>query len=126
MLKTIPYTYADGTTTRIVPSFLVGASTPFIYLITQTYPYHARTQSVHLMTDLMFIVTEDGKKAPWTRDIKDMQTFMQMAHICMGLTPIKGSDGKSRFGTGRLKPTFYNEKTGEYDHESRIKEHDPR
>ena len=122
----IPYTYADGTTTNVAPALLTGASTPFQFLITQTYPYHDKSQTYHPITDLMFILTENGKKVPWTRDVKDMQFFMQAAQACMGLHTTKGADVKTQFVAGLLKPTFYNEKTGQFEHKSKIKEHDPR
>lgn len=124
--KKVPYTYATGNTINVAPSLLLIASTSFDDLISQTYPYHHRSQTYYPITDLMFIVTEDGKKVPWTRNPKDMQFFMQAADKCMGLILVKGTDGKTKFSTGGLRPTFYNEKTRQFEHESKLREHDPR
>lgn len=58
------------------------ASSHFEYLLGQTLPYHQPKDIKHLtysLRDLMFIIDENGKPVPWTRNKLSLVQFTKLA-----------------------------------------------
>lgn len=67
----------------------------FQRLFGQTYPVHNLPCEPFLMTDYIFLATEDGKKgAPWTRDPKTFEFFIRAAQLSGILHSEYIKDGK--------------------------------
>lgn len=76
----------------------------------QTYPAHGIPGKPYLMTDYIFLATEDGKKgAPWTRDPKTFEFFIRAAQKVHFLDNEYIIDGKRYINAPLIKKCIFDE-----------------
>ena len=105
----VEYTVSSGAAIKLPPSFItIFGNGTFEELLGQTYPAHGIPGKPYLMTDYIFLATEDGKKgAPWTRDPKTFEFFIRAAQKGGFLEQEYIKDGKRYINAPNMKRYIY-------------------
>lgn len=115
----VEYITSSGQKVMLPPSYISSGtdcdgnfnSIYFAQLLAQTYPAHGTPGQPYLMTDYIFLATEDGKKgAPWTRDPKTFEFFIRAAQKAHFLDKEYFIDGKRYINAPYLKKFIFSDK----------------